>query len=95
MSGFDDNPFGEPTIDNPFADPSIQQAARTTNAQIRVDDYNPFDNNAQTQKPVTYDQPSTGPAIMQPTQEPPTYTKSGQQTQNIPKPTLNTEELQV
>lgn len=32
---------------------------------------------------------------MQPTQEPPTYTRSGQQQQQQqPKPTLNTEELQ-
>jgi hypothetical protein len=31
---------------------------------------------------------------MQPTQEPPAYTKSGQQTHE-PKPNLNTEELQV
>lgn len=93
MSGFDDNPFGEPTIDNPFADPSVQQVARSTNAQLRVDDYNPFDNQAQTPKPTTtYGQ--TSPAIMQPTQEPPTYTQSGQQVQGGPKPTLNTDELQ-
>lgn len=94
MSGFDDNPFGEPTIDNPFADPSVQQVTRNTNAQIRVDDYNPFDNQSQSQKPMTYSQPNSGPAIMQPTQEPPAYTKSGQQSQSVPKPTLNTEELQ-
>lgn len=36
---------------------------------------------------------NSGPAIMQPTQEPPAYTKSAQQSQ--PKPTLNTEDLQV
>lgn len=41
-----------------------------------------------------YNQPNTAPAIMQPTQEPPAYTKSGQQIHE-PKPTLNTEELQV
>ncbi|KAG5881540.1 hypothetical protein JTB14_017943 [Gonioctena quinquepunctata] len=94
MSGFDDNPFGEPTIDNPFADPSVQQVARNTNAQLRVDDYNPFDNQTQNQKPVTYSQPNSGPAIMQPTQEPPTYTRSAQQTQAVPKPSLDTTELQ-
>lgn len=44
---------------------------------------------------MTYSQPNSGPAIMQPTQEPPAYTKSGQQSQDVPKPTLNTEELQV
>ncbi|CAH1153518.1 unnamed protein product [Phaedon cochleariae] len=93
MSGFDDNPFGEPTIDNPFADPSVQQVARNSNAQLRVDDYNPFDNQAPSQKP-TYNQPNSGPAIMQPTEEPPAYTRSGQQTQSVPKPTLDTAELQ-
>ncbi|KAF7270209.1 secretory carrier membrane protein [Rhynchophorus ferrugineus] len=92
MSGFDDNPFGEPTIDNPFADPSVQQVARNTNAQIRVDDYNPFDNpTTNTQK--GYAQPSSGPAIMQPTEELPAYTKTAQQVQ-APKPSINTEELQ-
>lgn len=90
MSGFDENPFGEPTIDNPFADPSVQQVAKNTNAQLRVDDYNPFDNQAQQPKPTNYGQ--TSPAIMQPTLEPPTYTQTGQQT--VPKAVLNTEELQ-
>ncbi|CAH1103083.1 unnamed protein product [Psylliodes chrysocephalus] len=94
MSGFEENPFGEPTIDNPFADPSVQQVARNTNAQLRVDDYNPFDKQPQNQKPVSYGQPTTGPAIMQPTQEPPAYTKTGQQAQNVPKPSLDTAELQ-
>lgn len=90
MSGFDDNPFGDPTIDNPFADPSVQQVARNTNAQLRVDDYNPFDNQAP--KPNNLGQ--TSPAIMQPTQEPPTYTQTAQQIQSVPKPVLDTEELQ-
>ncbi|XP_013103767.1 secretory carrier-associated membrane protein 1 [Stomoxys calcitrans] len=44
MSGFDDNPFGEPNVDNPFADPAIQQATRTTtNVQNSLEDYNPFE----------------------------------------------------
>ncbi|XP_061392502.1 secretory carrier-associated membrane protein 1-like [Musca vetustissima] len=44
MSGFDDNPFGEPNLDNPFADPAIQQATRTTtNVQSSLEDYNPFE----------------------------------------------------
>ncbi|XP_072402123.1 secretory carrier-associated membrane protein 1 [Diabrotica undecimpunctata] len=94
MSGFEENPFGEPTIDNPFADPSVQQVARNTNAQLRVDDYNPFDNQVQSQKPVNYGQANSGPAIMQPTQEPPAYTRSGQQAQNVSKPTIDTAELQ-
>lgn len=37
---------------------------------------------------------SSVPAIMQPTEEPPAYTKTAQQTQQ-PKPVINTEELQV
>ena len=41
-----------------------------------------------------YNQPNTTPAIMQPTQEPPAYTKSGQQIHE-PQPALNTEDLQV
>lgn len=92
MSGFDDNPFGEPTIDNPFADPSVQQVARNTNAQLKVDDYNPFDNQSQTPKPTNYGQ--TSPAIMQPTQEPPAYTQTAQQTQSVPRPVLDIEKLQ-
>ncbi|CAG9855500.1 unnamed protein product [Phyllotreta striolata] len=94
MSGFDENPFGEPTIDNPFADPSVQQVARNTNAQLRVDDYNPFDKQTQNQKPVSYGQSNTGPAIMQPTQEPPAYTRSGQQAQTTAKAAIDTSELQ-
>lgn len=96
MSGFDENPFGEPTIDNPFADPSVQQVARNTTAQIRVDDYNPFDNQGNTQRPYNASGSSnSGPAIMQPTEEPPAYTKSGQQVlQQQPKPTINTDDLQ-
>lgn len=97
MSGFDENPFGEPTIDNPFADPSVQQVARNTNAQIRVDDYNPFDNQVPAaQRGYTASvTPNSGPAIMQPTEEPPAYTKSGQQVlQQQPKPNIDTQELQ-
>ncbi|XP_066158293.1 secretory carrier-associated membrane protein 1 [Euwallacea fornicatus] len=99
MSGFDENPFGEPTIDNPFADPSVQQVARTANAQIRVDDYNPFDNQpAAGSRTYVGVAPSSnsGPAIMQPTEEPPAYTKTAQQViQHQPaKPVINTEELQ-
>ncbi|KAK9758702.1 SCAMP family [Popillia japonica] len=93
MSGFDENPFGEPTTDNPFADPSVQQITRNANAQIRVEDYNPFDNQTtQNQRPMQYNPINTEPAVMQPTQDPPSYTRSGQQTHN--RPTLDTTELQ-
>ncbi|KAK9890058.1 hypothetical protein WA026_008866 [Henosepilachna vigintioctopunctata] len=92
MSGFDENPFGDPTIDNPFADPSVQQVTQKTNASLRIDDYNPFDKQSQNVSGVGQSaSPSVGPAVMQPTQELPSYTKSGQ---NFMKASLNTEELQ-
>ncbi|KAF4533040.1 hypothetical protein B566_EDAN000734 [Ephemera danica] len=83
MSGFDENPFGEPVIDNPFADPAVQQAtSAASNAQRGLDDYNPFAEQPQQNTPVVRgaanppqyqasqvpsQQPQ--PAIMQPTQE--------------------------
>ncbi|KAF5294726.1 hypothetical protein FQA39_LY00210 [Lamprigera yunnana] len=94
MSSFDENPFGEPTLDNPFADPAVQQVTRNATSQIRVEDYNPFDN-PQVQR-NTYNQPNNQPAIMQPTQDaPPVYAHSGQQQQQPQsRPVLNTAELQ-
>ncbi|XP_065166319.1 secretory carrier-associated membrane protein 1 isoform X2 [Atheta coriaria] len=88
MSGFDDNPFGDQTIDNPFA----QVTSRTQN-QIRVEDYNPFEGQPANNHAVGYNQGSNAnqPAVMQPTQDPPMYTQSAQQTQ---RPALNTAELQ-
>ncbi|KAK4872245.1 hypothetical protein RN001_016369 [Aquatica leii] len=92
MSGFEENPFGEPTIDNPFADPAVQQVTRNATSQIRVEDYNPFDN-PQNQR-TGYGPSNNQPAVMQPTQDtPPVYARSGQQMQQ-PKPVLNTAELQ-
>nr|CAD7400397.1 unnamed protein product [Timema cristinae] len=91
MSGFDENPFGEPTVDNPFADPAVQQVtANTNNVQRGLEDYNPFADQADQRpaavrgaaNPPQYQTtPSAQPAIMQPTQEipPPVYAKSGQQ----------------
>lgn len=84
MSGFDENPFGEPNVDNPFADPSVQRAA-TASATTKVptiDEYNPFDGS----KTAT----SSQPAVMNPTDTtlsgpppstgpPPAYSESGQQ----------------
>lgn len=102
MSGFDENPFGEPTVDNPFADPSVTQVTKqTSNVQQGLEDYNPFaDQGSQrvapqvrgAANPPQYQ--STQPAIMQPTQEippPPTYTKTAQQTQ---QPQLSAAEFQ-
>jgi len=86
MSGLDDNPFGEPTVDNPFADPAVKQVTNNRNAQIKVEEYNPFENQ--------YSRPGASePAVMQPTQDPPVYTRSAQQ-QVQPKPMLDTAELQ-
>ncbi|XP_054286979.1 secretory carrier-associated membrane protein 1-like isoform X2 [Macrosteles quadrilineatus] len=91
MSGFDDNPFGEPTVDNPFADPSVTQVTKhATNATQGLEDYNPFADQAPQRNAAPVRgaanppyQPSSQPAIMQPTQEvaPPAYAKTAQQTQ--------------
>lgn len=63
MSGFPDNPFGEP-VDNPFADPAIQQVAQsTTNQQRSLEDYNPFE---EENKPKTNAVPA---AIVQPSSQ--------------------------
>lgn len=42
MSGFDENPFGEPNINDPFADPAIRRAVSSTPANRGLEDYNPF-----------------------------------------------------
>jgi len=91
MSGFDENPFGEPTIDNPFADPSVTQVTKqTSNTTQGLEDYNPFADQAPQRNAAPVRgaanppyQPSSQPAIMQPTQEmpPPSYAKTAQQTQ--------------
>lgn len=91
MSGFEENPFVDPTIDNPFADPSVQQVTQNASASLRIDDYNPFDKQGQKVTAGQLDGINVGPAVMQPTQELPSYTKTGQ---TYIKPTLNTEELQ-
>ncbi|KZC07134.1 PREDICTED: secretory carrier-associated membrane protein 5A [Dufourea novaeangliae] len=42
MSGFDENPFGEPNINDPFSDPSIRRAVSSTPVNRGLEDYNPF-----------------------------------------------------
>ncbi|XP_044735249.1 secretory carrier-associated membrane protein 1 isoform X2 [Chrysoperla carnea] len=80
MSGFDENPFGDPTIDNPFADPSVQQVAKNTSSMQRgLDDYNPFADQPGSQPP-TGTMAANQPAIMQPSSDPPQYSRSAQQT---------------
>lgn len=81
MSGFDDNPFGEPIVDNPFADPSIQAATRnSTNPQQTLDDYDPFSNESQQQRTQNnFGQPAT----LQPSsQTVPAYSPSAAQYNN-------------
>ncbi|KAI5696152.1 hypothetical protein M8J75_008855 [Diaphorina citri] len=91
MSGFDQSPFGQPTIDNdPFADPAVQQVTRNT-ARQTIEDYNPFGDPPGSRpttlvrgaaNPPVFDGSSSQPAILNPTQEitpPPNYAKSAQQ----------------
>jgi len=102
MSGFDDNPFG----DSPFQDPSIQQATRNpvNSATQNLEDYNPFGDGPEVQRPTTVrgaanppqygtlDQ-SKSPAVMSPTQETsPSFTRGTSQ-QNNSAP-ISTAELQ-
>ncbi|CAG2112939.1 unnamed protein product, partial [Medioppia subpectinata] len=58
MSGFDDNPFGDP-----FADPSITSATNrpAVNGDSGLEDYNPFAN--QTTKPTNSIRGATNPPI--------------------------------
>ncbi|XP_015190402.1 PREDICTED: secretory carrier-associated membrane protein 5 [Polistes dominula] len=49
MSGFDENPFGEPTIHDPFSDPAIKRAVASTPVSKGLEDYNPFSEQTVTQ----------------------------------------------
>ncbi|XP_043919640.1 secretory carrier-associated membrane protein 1 [Protopterus annectens] len=75
MSDFDSNPFADPDFNNPFKDPSVTQVTRT--APPGLDEYNPF-TDTRTAPPggvkMPNAVPSTQPAIMKPTEEPPPYT---------------------
>uniref|UniRef100_D3TN59 Secretory carrier-associated membrane protein n=1 Tax=Glossina morsitans morsitans TaxID=37546 RepID=D3TN59_GLOMM len=78
MSGYDENPFGEPLVDNPFADPAIQQVTRANaNVQSSLEDYNPFEQekvkpqiqinstyNAAVVQPQSQNIPSTQPRVL-------------------------------
>ncbi|XP_039300088.1 LOW QUALITY PROTEIN: secretory carrier-associated membrane protein 1-like [Nilaparvata lugens] len=105
MSGFDENPFGEPTLDNPFADPAIQQVTnQTTNVQRGLDEYNPFADHLQhsvhqlwygASNPPGYGSQTQQPAIMHATQElPPPYSRTAQQQQAAQASQFTTAELQ-
>ncbi|KAM4637844.1 secretory carrier-associated membrane protein 1 isoform 2-T2 [Amazona ochrocephala] len=75
MSDFDSNPFADPDLNNPFKDPSVTQVTR--NVPPGLDEYNPF-SDSRTPPPGNVkmpNEPSTQPAIMKPTEEPPAYTQ--------------------
>ncbi|KAG7206656.1 hypothetical protein KM043_000332 [Ampulex compressa] len=95
MSGFDENPFGEPNINDPFSDPSIRRAVNSTPANRGLEDYNPFaeqgtQGTAQVRgaaNPPIYGGvgATQQPATLQPTNQetpPPAYARSPQQTVN-------------
>lgn len=77
MSGFDENPFGEPVLNDPFKDPSIQQVAqKTANNTQNLDDYDPFSG------ATNLATSNTSPATLQTNQQTlPAYSASGQQYQ--------------
>ncbi|XP_011309634.1 secretory carrier-associated membrane protein 5 isoform X1 [Fopius arisanus] len=94
MSGFEENPFGEPTVNDPFSDPSVKRAVGTNPAPRGIEDYNPFaepGSQANTQQvrgasnPPLYGGygatpiPATLPATNQ-DPPPPVYARSPQQT---------------
>ncbi|XP_076765557.1 secretory carrier membrane protein isoform X2 [Xylocopa sonorina] len=97
MSGFDENPFGEPNTNDPFADPAIRRAVSSTPTNRGLEDYNPFaDQGSQgmaqvrgaSNPPIYGGLVSTQqPATLQPSnQEPPAtnYARTPQQTVNPP-----------
>ncbi|KAM3940063.1 secretory carrier-associated membrane protein 1 isoform 2-T2 [Leptodactylus fuscus] len=76
MSDFDSNPFADPDLNNPFKDPSVTQVTR--NVPPGLEEYNPFSDSktvriSKVKMPTSA--PSTQPAIMKPTEEPPSYTQ--------------------
>lgn len=94
MSGFDENPFGEPSIHDPFSDPAIKRAVASTLANKGLEDYNPFAEQAMSQgtaqvrgasNPIGYggmgsnQQPATLPPSNQ-EDPPPPYTDIAKQT---------------
>ncbi|XP_011504874.1 PREDICTED: secretory carrier-associated membrane protein 5 [Ceratosolen solmsi marchali] len=94
MSGFDENPFGEPNVNDPFSDPAVRKAASSI-PNRGMEDYNPFvDTSGGTgtqvrgaSNPPIYGGTSTTsaqqPAMLQTSSQeapPPNYSRSPQQT---------------
>ena len=95
MSGYDENPFGEPNINDPFSDPAIRRAVTSTPASRGLEDYNPFaeqgtQGTAQVRgasNPPLYGGvgATQQPATLQPSNQeapPPSYARTPQQTVN-------------
>ncbi|XP_058800944.1 secretory carrier-associated membrane protein 5 [Phymastichus coffea] len=93
MSGFDENPFGEPNVNNdPFADPAVRKAASSI-PNRGIEDYNPFADQPTggagnqvrgASNPPLYGGTSTTqqPAMLQTSSQeapPPNYSRSAQQ----------------
>jgi hypothetical protein len=98
MSGFDENPFGEPGYPDPFNDPSITELAKNTSKnQQGLEDYNPFENENNLVAKPSQSQPATLQAT---NQNLPPYAASGQQYQTTQNnggggvTQISTEELQ-
>uniref|UniRef100_S4RCM9 Secretory carrier-associated membrane protein n=1 Tax=Petromyzon marinus TaxID=7757 RepID=S4RCM9_PETMA len=75
MSDFDSNPFADPEVNSPFRDPAVTQVTRQT--QPALNDYNPFGDGSKPGALVGATPavlPTSQPAVMQPTEEPPPYT---------------------
>ncbi|KAK1883561.1 Secretory carrier-associated membrane protein 1 [Dissostichus eleginoides] len=79
--GFDSNPFADPEISNPFQDPSVTQVRQA--APPGLEEYNPFTDGKPTPGVMTPKTAAptlnTQPAIMKPTEEPPAYSQSQEQ----------------
>ncbi|XP_061426994.1 secretory carrier-associated membrane protein 1-like isoform X1 [Lethenteron reissneri] len=78
MSDFDSNPFADPEVNSPFRDPAVTQVTRQT--QPALNDYNPFGDGSKPGALVGATPavlPTSQPAVMQPTEEPPPYTAQG------------------
>lgn len=95
MSGFDENPFGEPNVNDPFSDPAIRRAVTSTAPSRGLEDYNPFaeqGSQAVAQVRGASNPPIYGglgttqqPATLQPSNQeppPPSYARTPQQTVN-------------
>lgn len=104
MSGFDESPFGQPTIENdPFADPAVQQVTRNS-GRATLDEYNPFADQsskaalAEGAALSAFYESNSSPAILEPRQEnvpAPNYSKSGQQMQKPPELNQALKDLQA